>query len=68
MSEEAVKGPIADAIKAKIAKIIENPEQFIAFVKLLIAMFPKKTENPVFGVNDADIAELVSLCEQAAAE
>ena len=67
MDEEAVQGPIADAIKAKIAKIIENPEQFIAFVKLLIAMFPKQSV-PVFGADAPDLAELFGLLEQAATE
>lgn len=66
MSEEISKGPITDAIKAKIAKIIENPEQFIAFVKMLIALIPKK-QDTVFSAAETDpaIVELVEMCQSA---
>lgn len=64
--EEAVGGPIMDAIKAKIAKIIDDPTDFIAFVKLLITLVPKQSDG-VFsaGENTAAVGELVEMCQSA---
>lgn len=65
MSDEVVAGPIMDAIKAKIAKIIEDPTDFIAFVKLLISLIPKESPFGADGEQSAAVAELVELCQQA---
>lgn len=67
MPEQPVQGPIADAIRAKIAKIIDDPTNFIAFVKMLIAIMPKKSDEAVFASaeENAALAELVELCHQA---
>lgn len=66
-NEEVVQGPILDAIKAKIAKIIEDPTDFIAFVKLLIALVPK-SDAGVFSSSSeqtADVVELIEMCQSA---
>lgn len=66
-AEEKAKGPIGDAIKKKIAEIIEDPTDFIAFVKLLISLIPKKEEGPfsAAGEENQQVAELAELCQQA---
>jgi len=63
MSDETVAGPILDALKKKIAEIIENPEDFIALVKLLLSLMPKEG---VFSApaDNAAVAEVMSLLQQ----
>lgn len=63
MSDEVVAGPIADAIKKKIADLIENPQQLIALIQLLKTLFASKDPN-LFSAGDADLAELESLVTQ----
>lgn len=62
MSEQTVGGPIVDAIKEKIAEIIKDPTDFIAFVKLLISLFPKEQ---TFSADSSKVGELQSLLAQA---
>jgi hypothetical protein len=64
MSDEVVAGPIADAIKKKIADLIENPQQLIALIQLLKTLFASKDQN-LFSAGDADLAELESLVMQS---
>lgn len=64
--EEVAKGPIVDAIKAKIAKIIEDPTDFIAFVKLLISLVPKKDAGVFSSAEQtAAVTEVIEMCQAA---
>lgn len=59
--EEQMSGPIMDAIKAKIAKIIEDPSDLIALIKLLISLAPK--ESTFSSQESAALVELIEMCE-----
>lgn len=59
--EEQMSGPIMDAIKAKIAKIIEDPSDLIALIKLLISLAPK--ESTFSSQELAALVELIEMCE-----